>query len=207
MIVLGLTGSVAMGKSTTAQMFVDEGVPVFDADAEVHRLYDGVAVPLIEKAFPGTTANGRVDREKLAAQVLGNAAALARLESIVHPLVRAAENTFRKKAAAEGARVAVLNVPLLLETGGHERVDAVVVVTAPPEVQRARIFARPGMTDEKFKAMLSRQLADSEKRWHADFLIDTSRGLEAARGDVQAILKQLLEKGPPARRKSRNDHA
>ena len=201
MIVLGLTGSVGMGKSTTATMFAEENVPVFDADAEVHRLYDGEAAPLIEAAFPGTTAGGRVVRERLAARVFADPRALARLESIVHPLVRAREKAFLADATAKGAKVAVLNIPLLYETGGEERVDAVLVVTAPADVQRARIFARPGMTEEKFKAMLSRQMADSEKRRRADFLIDTGHGPEAARAGVRAVLKELAEKDRPARRK------
>jgi dephospho-CoA kinase len=197
MIVLGLTGSAAMGKSTTAVMFADEGVPVFDADAEVHRLYEGEAVPAIEAAFPGVTVNGRVDRDRLAKRVFGDQAALARLEAIVHPLVRAAEEKFRAEARAKGAPVVVLNTPLLFETGGVERVDAVVVVTAPAEVQRQRLFERPGMTEEKFSAMLARQIPDSEKRLRADFVIDTSRGLEAARADVRAILRRLAEEGLP----------
>ena len=201
MIVLGLTGSVGMGKSTTAMMFAEENVPVFDADAEVHRLYDGEAAPLIEAAFPGTTAGGRVVRERLAARVFADPRALARLESIVHPLVRAREKAFLADATAKGASVAVLNIPLLYETGGDQRVDAIVVVTAPADVQRARIFARPGMTEEKFKAMLSRQMADSEKRRRADFLIDTGHGPEAARAGVRAVLKELAEKDRPARRK------
>ena len=201
MIVLGLTGSVGMGKSTTATMFAAESVPVFDAVADVHRLYDGEAVPLIETAFPGTTADGRVVRERLAARVFADPQALARLESIVHPPVRAAEKAFLADAAAKGANVAVLNIPLLFETGADQRVDAILVVTAPADVQKARIFARPNMTEEKFKAMLSRQMDDSEKRRRADFLIDTSHGPERARAEVRAVLKQLAEKGCPARRK------
>ncbi len=194
MIVLGLTGSVGMGKSTTAKMFAEEGVPVFDADAEVHRLYDGEAAKLIEAAFPGTTTDGRVVRERLAARVLGDPQALARLESIMHPLVRAAEKAFLAEAAAKGAIVAVLNIPLLFETGADKLVDAVLVVTAPADMQRTRIFARPNMTEEKFKAMLSRQMDDSEKRRRADFLIDTGHGLEAARAEVRTVLRQITGK-------------
>jgi dephospho-CoA kinase len=201
MIVLGLTGSAAMGKSTTADIFASEGVPVFDADRVVHRLYEGEAAPLIEAAFPGTVAEGRVDRERLAARVFGDPEALAKLESIVHPLVRAAENKFRADAEARGAQIAVLNVPLLLETGGGERVDAVVVVTAPAEVQRNRLFGRPNMTEEKFRAMLTRQMPDSEKRRRADFIIDTSRGFDAARADVRRILQELAGEGALVRRK------
>ncbi|MEX0591096.1 MAG: dephospho-CoA kinase, partial [Xanthobacteraceae bacterium] len=194
------TGSAARGKSATAGMFAEEGIPVFDADGVVHRLYDGEAAPLIEAAFPGTVSMGRVDRERLAAKVFDNPEALDKLEAIVHPLVRAAEEKFRADAKASGARVAVLNTPLLLETGGGERVDAVVVVTAPADVQRTRLFARPNMTEERFRAMLARQMPDSEKRRRADFLIDTSRGFDAARTDVRAILKQVAEQGVPARR-------
>jgi dephospho-CoA kinase len=201
MIVLGLTGSAAMGKSATAAMFAEEGVPVFDADAAVHRLYEGEAAPLIEAAFPGTVAAGRVDRERLAARAFDDPQALAKLESIVHPLVRAAEARFRSEAAARGAPVAVLNTPLLFETGGAERVDAVVVVTAPADVQLRRLSERPGMTPEKIRAMLARQMPDSEKRRRADFLIDTSRGFDAARAEVRKILRILAEQGVPARRK------
>jgi dephospho-CoA kinase len=200
MIVLGLTGSAAMGKSSTAEMFAAEGVPVFDADAEVHRLYDGAAAPLIEAAFPGTTIEGRVDRERLAAKVFDDPQALARLEAVVHPLVRAAQEAFLAEAAAKGASIAVLNVPLLLETGGDMRVDAIVVVTAPADVQKARLFERPNMTDAKFKAMLARQMPDSEKRRRADFLIDTSRGFDAARAEVKKILRRLAEQGKPTKR-------
>jgi dephospho-CoA kinase len=197
MIVIGLTGSAAMGKSTTAAMFAEEGVPVFDADAEVHRLYDGEAAAQIDAAFPGTVSDGCVDRERLAAKVVNDIDALRRLEAIVHPMVRAAEEKFRAKASARGAAIAVLNTPLLFETGGDRRVDAVVVVTAPEGVQRARLLARPNMTEEKFRAMLARQLPDSEKRRRADFVIDTSRGFDAARAEVRKIMKQLTEHGAP----------
>jgi dephospho-CoA kinase len=191
MIVLGLTGSAAMGKSATAAMFAEEGVPVFDADAEVHKLYDGAAAPAIEAAFPGTTIGGRVDREKLASKVVNDPAALKELEAIVHPLVRAVEEKFRSEARANGAELLVLNTPLLYETGGDRRVDKVVVVTAPEHVQKARLFGRPNMTDEKFRAILARQMPDSEKRRRADFVIDTSKGIDAARAEVRAILMQV----------------
>jgi dephospho-CoA kinase len=194
MIVLGLTGSAAMGKSATAAMFAEEGVPVFDADAEVHKLYDGAAVPAIEAAFPGTTIEGRVDRERLAAKVVSDPDALKKLEAIVHPLVRALEEKFRSEARSSGAQLAVLNTPLLFETGGEGRVDKVVVVTAPEHVQKARMFERPNMTEEKFRAILARQMPDSEKRQRADFVIDTSRGFEAARADVRSILRQVAER-------------
>jgi dephospho-CoA kinase len=191
MLVLGLTGSVAMGKSTTARFFAEEGVPVHDADAVVHRLYEGDAVPIIEAAFPGTTAGGKVDRVKLGSRVMNDLAALRQLEAIVHPLVQDAEQRFLADAQAKGAPVAVLDIPLLFETGGDRRVDAVVVATAPAEVQRARVLERPGMTAQKLDAMLVRQLPDSEKRRRADFVVDTSRGFDDARAQVQAILRSV----------------
>jgi dephospho-CoA kinase len=188
MFILGLTGSLGMGKSTTARFFAEEGVPVHDADAVVHRLYDGEAAAAIETAFPGTTAGGKVDRDKLAARVLGDSAALKRLEAIVHPLVQEAERRLLAAAESRGEKVAVLDIPLLFETGGEERVDAVVVVSAPPDVQRSRALERPGMTVDKLDAILAKQMPDDEKRRRADFVVDTSRGFEAARADVRAIL-------------------
>jgi dephospho-CoA kinase len=191
MIVLGLTGSVAMGKSTTARFFAEAGVPVHDADAVVHQLYENEAVPLIEAAFPGTTTNGKVDRVKLGGRVINDLAALHQLEAIVHPLVQDAERRFLADAERSGAAVVVLDIPLLFETGGDQRVDAVVVVTAPPEVQRARVLERPGMTAQKLDAMLMRQMPDSEKRRRADFIVDTSRGFDEARAQVQEILRRV----------------
>jgi dephospho-CoA kinase len=188
MFILGLTGSLGMGKSTTARFFAEAGALVHDADAAVHRLYEGEAVAAIEAAFPGTTAGGKVDRNKLSTRVLGDPAALARLEAIVHPLVHAAEQRLLAEAQARGEKVAVLDIPLLFETGGDRRVDAVVVVSAPAEVQRARVLERPGMTMEKLEAVLGRQMPDAEKRRRADFVVDTSRGFEAARAQVRAIL-------------------
>jgi dephospho-CoA kinase len=188
MFILGLTGSLGMGKSVTARFFAEQGVPVHDADAVVHRLYEGEAAAAIEAAFPGTTAGGKVDRDKLAARVLGDSAALKRLEAIVHPLVQEAERRLLAEAEARGEKVAVLDIPLLFETGGEKRVDAVVVVSAPREVQRSRVLARPGMTVEKLEAILAKQMPDDEKRRRADFIVDTSRGFEAARADVRAIL-------------------
>ena len=199
MLVLGLTGSIGMGKSTTAKFFAEEGVPVLDADAEVHALYEGEAVPLIERAFPGTTEAGKVDRKKLGNAVIGNAEALKRLEGIVHPLYRKAERDFLAKAEVAGQSIVVLDVPLLLETGGGERVDAVVVATAPPEMQKARLLEREGMTLEKFIALLEKQMPDAEKRAKADFLVDTSKGFDSAREQVRAILKAALKL--PKRRK------
>lgn len=193
MIVLGLTGSIGMGKSTTAKMFVEAGVPVHDSDETVHRLYAGVAAPLIEEAFPGTTKDGVVDRAALGARVLGDAQALKRLEAIIHPLVRADADAFLARHRAAGAPIAVLDIPLLFETGGRDRVDRVVVVTAPAEVQRQRVLARPGMTAEKFEAILARQVPDAEKRRQADFIVDSGEGMEAARTQVQAIIETLVE--------------
>ena len=191
MFVLGLTGSLGMGKSTTAGFFAEAGVPVHDADAEVHRLYEGAAAAAIEAAFPGTVTAGKVDRAKLAARVLDRPADLRRLEAIVHPLVREAETRFLAESEAKGAGVAVLDIPLLLETGGDQRVDAIVVVSAPGDVQRARVLARPGMTPDKLDALLGRQMADAEKRRRADFVVDTSRGFDAARTRVEEILRAV----------------
>jgi dephospho-CoA kinase len=188
MFVLGLTGSLGMGKSTTAKFFAEEGVPLHDADAEVHRLYERGATPLIEAAFPGTTVGGKVDRDKLAQRVLGDPVAIRKLEGIVHPLVRRAEEHFLAEAARKGASIVVLDIPLLFETGADRRCDAVVVVSAPADVQRARVFERPGMTEEKFDAILVKQMPDAEKRARADFLVDTSTGFGAARAQVREIL-------------------
>lgn len=191
MIRLGLTGSIGMGKSTTADFFRAAGVPVHDADATVHALYRGAAVAPVEAAFPGVTRDGAIDRTALAARVLGDEAAVKRLEAIVHPLVRAAEVAFLERARAEGRRVVVLDIPLLFETRAEGRVDAIVVVTAPAEVQRARVLARPGMSEAKFEQIRARQVADAEKRRRAHFLVDTSRGLEPARASVAAILRAV----------------
>jgi dephospho-CoA kinase len=188
MFVLGLTGSLGMGKTTTARFFAEAGVPVHDADAVVHRLYEGTAVAAIEAAFPGTTAHGQVDRITLAARVLGDGAALKRLEAIVHPLVHEAERRLLAEAEAAGEKVAVLDIPLLFETGGDQRVDAVAVVSAPQEVQTARVLERAGMTMEKLEAILAQQMPDAEKRRRADFVVDTSQGFDAARAQVRAIL-------------------
>jgi dephospho-CoA kinase len=190
MVVIGLTGSIGMGKSTTAKFFAEAGAPLHDADQTVHRLYSGEAAPLIEAAFPGVTDRNGVDRGKLGERVLGDAAALRRLEAIVHPLVRREEVRFLEAAEKAGATVAVLDIPLLFETGSDRRVDAVVVVTAPAEIQRARVFERPGMTDAKFEALLAKQMPDVEKRRQADFVVDTSQGFDSARAQVHAILRQ-----------------
>ena len=199
MFILGLTGSLGMGKSTTAGFFAEAGVPVHDADAVVHALYEGEAVPAIAAAFPGNIVNGKVDRAKLGAAVLDDACALQRLEAIVHPLVSAAKARFLADAQARGAKVVVLDIPLLFETGGEARVDAVVVASAPAHVQRERVLARPGMTADKLDALLARQMPDSEKRKRADFVVDTSLGFEAARAQVREILRVVATM--PKRRK------
>ena len=191
MFVLGLTGSIGMGKSTTAQLFADEGVPVHDADAAVHRLYEGEAVPLIEAAFPGTTQSGKVDRQKLAKTVVDNPEALKRLEAIVHPLVAKARDQFLRTTKDAVSAVVVLDIPLLYETGGEALVDAVVVVSASAATQRQRVLARPGMTVEKFETLLAKQMPDAEKRKRADFILDTGHGIESARDQVREILKQV----------------
>lgn len=191
MIRLGLTGSIGMGKSTTADFFRAAGVPVHDADATVHALYRGPAVAPIEAAFPGTTRDGAVDRALLATRVLGDEAAVRRLEAIVHPLVREAETAFLAKARAEGRRLVLLDIPLLFETGGEARLDAIVTVSAPAEVQRARVLARPGMSEAKFEQIIARQIPDAEKRRRAHFVVDTGRGLDPARRQVAGILRAL----------------
>ena len=191
MFILGLTGSLGMGKSTTAKFFAEEGVPVHDADAAVHRLYEGEAVALIEAAFPGTTAGGKVDREKLGKRVLGDEDAMKKLEAIVHPLVHAAEQRFLAEAERKGAKVAVLDIPLLFETGGERRCDAVVVVSAPADLQRARAFERPGMSEQKYRAILAHQTPDAEKRARADFIVDSGQGYEQARAQVRDILRRV----------------
>jgi dephospho-CoA kinase len=197
MIVLGLTGSIGMGKSATARMFSEAGVPVHDSDEAVHRLYAGKAVPLIEAAFPGVVVDGVVDRTRLAARVLGDAVTLKELEAIVHPLVRADADAFVARHRAAGAPLVVLDIPLLFETGGRGRVDKVAVVSAPAAMQRERVLARPGMTAEKFEAILARQVPDAEKRRQADFVIDTSRGFDVARAEVERIVA-VLTSGRPA---------
>jgi dephospho-CoA kinase len=191
MIILGLTGSIGMGKSTTAAMFREEGVPVHDSDEAVHRIYAGPAAPLIDAAFPGTVVDGVVDRQLLAQKVLGKPQELRRLEGIIHPLVRKDADAFLDGARTRGEKLVLLDIPLLFETGGTDRVDRIVVVTAPPEIQRERVLRRPGMTEEKFAAILARQVPDQEKRRQADYVIDTSLGMEAARQRVREIVNEL----------------
>jgi dephospho-CoA kinase len=195
MIVLGLTGSIGMGKTTTAAMFAARGVPVFDADVAVHRLYAGPLAARVEALFPGTTENGVVRRDLLSRRVLGDPDALRRLEALVHPAVREAERAFLLAARAGGAPLVVLDIPLLYETGRERDVDAVVVVTADPEIQRERVLTRPGMTAARFAAMLERQLPDAEKRRRADVVIDTGGGLEAAEAAVAAIVSSPPQRG------------
>lgn len=203
MILLGLTGSIGMGKSTTGRMFADEGALVWDADAAVHRLYGrgGAAVEPLGKAFPGVVVDGAVDRTRLAEALGRDETAFKRLEAIVHPLVARDRAADLATARAEGVRLAILDIPLLFETGGEAFVDAVVVVTADPEVQAARVLARPGMTRDRFGAILARQLPDTEKRRRADFLVDTGRGLDAARDQVREIVGTVLDPSwtPPRR--------
>jgi dephospho-CoA kinase len=189
--VLCLTGSLGMGKSTAAKFFAEAGVPVHDSDAVVHALYEGEAVDLIEQAFPGSTADGKVDRVKLGALVLNDSAALARLEAIVHPLVFASREKFLADAAVRGAPVVLLDVPLLFETAADRRCDAVVVVSAPAEVQRRRAFMRPGMTDDKLHAILAKQMSDAEKRQRADFVVDSSRDFDHTRAQIRDILQSI----------------
>ena len=193
MLILGLTGSIGMGKSTTAKLFAEAGVPVYDADATVHELYEGEAAPAIEAAFPGTTANGKVDRKKLSERVVHDPAAIKQLEQIVHPMLGASRRKFFEQAERAGAAVTVVDVPLLFETGGEKRVDAVVVVTTSPENQRERILARGTMTSEALDSILARQLPDADKRKRADFVVDTSHGLDPVRDQIRDILREVVK--------------
>ncbi|HXY57669.1 MAG TPA: dephospho-CoA kinase [Methylocystis sp.] len=188
---IGLTGSIGMGKSTTAQMFREEGAPVYDSDRLVHEIYSGPAAQEIERAFPGSTKDGAVERARLAALVLDRPEALKKLEAIVHPLVWEGRRKFLEEQAGRGAEFVVLDIPLLFETGAEKDVDAVVVVTAPEDIQRQRVLGRPGMTEEKFRSILARQTPDAEKRRRADFLIHTDGGFEAARAEVRNVLAAL----------------
>lgn len=191
MIVIGLTGSIGMGKTTTAKLFAGEGVPVLDSDEVVHGLYRAEAVPLIEAAFPGTTVSGAVDRQKLGEVLRQNPANFSRLEEIVHPLVRGRQEAFLVQSRKEDRQFALLDIPLLFETGAESRVDKVVVVSCAPEIQRERVLSRPGMTEEKFEMILTRQMPDAEKRRRADFIVDSGNGVEAARDQVREILQKL----------------
>ena len=190
---LCLTGSLGMGKTTAAKFFAEAGVPVHDSDAVVHALYEGEAVPLIEAAFPGSTSAGQVDRNKLSAMVLHDNAALARLEAIIHPLVTASRERFLAESQARGARVAVVDIPLLFETAAQSRCDAVVVVSAPPEIQHRRALDRPGMTEEKLAALLAKQMPDEEKRRRADFVVDSSQDFDRTRAQIRDILQSVAK--------------
>jgi len=193
MRILGLTGSIGMGKSTTAKLFAEAGVPVYDADAAVHQLYEGEAAPAIEAAFPGTTVNGKVDRSKLSARVVHDPAAIKQLEQIVHPMLGASRQKFFAEAEAAKAPVVVLDIPLLFETGGEKRVDAVVVVSTSPELQRERVLARGTMDEAKLDAIIAKQTPDAEKRKRADFVVDTSHGLEPVRAQIAQILTEVVK--------------
>jgi dephospho-CoA kinase len=200
MIIVGLTGSIGMGKSTTSAMFLAEGVPVYDADAAIHALYakGGAAVGPVEAAFPGVVMDGAIDRTRLSAQVVGNPEALKRLETIVHPLAGESRKAFFQAAIEQAAPLVILDIPLLFETGGERNVAAVIVVSAPEEAQRQRVMARPDMTAEKLEAILARQLPDAEKRSRADIVIDTSMGLDSAKDQVRAAIAKLLALKPTA---------
>lgn len=193
MIILGLTGSIGMGKSATASLFRDAGVPVYDADAAVHALYaeGGAAVAPLEKAFPGVSHQGAIDRQRLRTRVLDDPDAMKRLEGIVHPLAGEAQLDFRRRAQEEGAPFAVLDIPLLFETGGNRHCNYTLVVSAPPEIQKARVLARPGMTEDAFAAILARQMPDAEKRARADFILSTAHGFDFARDHVRAIISLM----------------
>jgi len=193
MRILGLTGSIGMGKSTTAKLLAEAGVPVYDADAAVHQLYEGEAAPAIEAAFPGTTVNGKVDRPKLSARVVHDPAAIKQLEQIVHPMLGASRQKFFADAEAARAPVVVLDIPLLFETGGEKRVDAVVVVSTSPELQRERVLARGTMDEAKLDAIIAKQTPDAEKRKRADFVVDTSHGLEPVRAQITHILAEVVK--------------
>ncbi|MHC2338774.1 dephospho-CoA kinase [Bradyrhizobium sp. USDA 4454] len=193
MLIVGLTGSIGMGKSTTAKLFMEAGVPVYDADAAVHQLYEGEAAPAIEAAFPGTTTDGKVDRTKLSARVVHDPAAMKQLEQIVHPMLGASRQKFFADAEAAGNPIVILDIPLLFETGGEKRVDAVVVVTTSPELQRERVLARGTMDAAKLDAIIAKQMPDAEKRKRADFIVDTSHGLDPVRARIRDILAEIVK--------------
>ncbi|NTF43956.1 dephospho-CoA kinase [Rhizobium rhizogenes] len=191
MIKIGLTGSIGMGKSTSAKLFAEAGIPVNDSDAVVHDLYSGKAVPLVEAAFPGSTRDGMVDRQELGRKLAADPSGFKRLEAIVHPLVRERERSFLETQRQAGADMVVLDIPLLFETGGDKRVDKIVVVSCDPQIQRQRVLARTGMTEQKFEMILSRQTPDAEKRARADYIIDTDGSIDAAREQVKEIIADL----------------
>lgn len=194
MLKIGLTGSIGMGKSTTAKLFAEAGVPVNDSDAVVHDLYAGEAAPLVNAAFPGTMKNGAVDRQELGRQLAQSPDGFKRLEQIVHPLVREREIEFLERQKEMGAEMVVLDIPLLFETGAEQRVDTIVVVSADPQIQRERVLARPNMTEEKFNMILSRQTPDAEKRRRADYIVDSGHSIETARSQVANIIADLKKR-------------
>ncbi len=194
MIRIGLTGSIGMGKSTSAKLFAEAGIPVNDSDAVVHDLYSGEAVSLVEAAFPGTMADGKVDRQELSRRLTGDPSGFKRLEAIVHPLVRERERQFLEHQRQAGVDMVVLDIPLLFETGADKRVDKIVVVSCDPQIQRERVLARPGMTEEKFNMILSRQTPDAEKRARADYVIDTGGSIDATRTQVRDVIADLRHK-------------
>jgi len=194
MLKIGLTGSIGMGKSTTAKLFAEAGVPVNDADAIVHDLYAGEAAPLVDAAFPGTMKNGAVDRQELGRQLAQSPDGFKRLEQIVHPLVRKRESEFLERQEEVGAEMVVLDIPLLFETGAEQRVDTIVVVSADPQTQRKRVLARPNMTEEKFNMILARQTPDAEKRRRADYIVDSGHSIETARKQVANIIADLKKR-------------
>jgi dephospho-CoA kinase len=191
MLVVGLTGGIGMGKSAAAERFAEHGIPVFDADACVHRLYEGPAADRIEAAFPGATREGRVDRTLLSERIAGSQERLRQLEQIVHPLVIEAELDFLRREEAKGTRLAVLEIPLLFETGADARVDVTVAVSAPDDVQRARVLSRPGMTVDKLEHLLARQLPDAERRARADFVVDGGASLDHIRIEIDRLIESL----------------
>jgi dephospho-CoA kinase len=194
MLVIGLTGGIGMGKSAAAHRFAQHGIPVFDADACVHRLYDGAAVEAIEAAFPGTTSGGKADRKLLTQAIAGSPERLRRLEEIVHPMVVAAEIAFLREQEKAGAKLAVLEIPLLFETGADQRVDVTVAVSAPPHVQRERVLARPGMTVDKLEHLLARQLSDAERRARADFVVDSGLPLAGMHAELDRLIESLRDR-------------
>ncbi|RAX43529.1 dephospho-CoA kinase [Rhizobium tropici] len=194
MIRIGLTGSIGMGKSTSAKLFAEAGIPVNDSDAVVHDLYSGEAVPLVEAAFPGATSDGKVDRQELSRKLADDPSGFKRLEAIIHPLVREREREFLERQRQAGADMLVLDIPLLFETGADKRVDKIVVVSCDPQIQRERVLARPGMTEEKFNMILSRQTPDAQKRARADYVIDTGGSIDEARKQVREIIADLRRK-------------
>lgn len=191
MKIIGLTGSIGMGKTTTAAMFEKHGVPAIGADDIVHDLYDNEAVPLVEELFPGTSKNGEIDRQELSSRVIGNPEAFKKLEDLIHPLVRQKQDEFIENARENGCDLALLDIPLLFETGAEHRVDIIVVVTCDPDIQRSRVLAREHMTEEKFQNILKKQLPDDEKRKRADHIVDTSDSFTQTEAQVIAIIKAL----------------